>query len=154
MRLPNVQRISFFVLRVVSGLLFFASGLGKILTDWSATGYLNAASGPFAGFFQSMAGSPVVDALNSWGMLLIGVALIIGFGTRIALFFAALLMVLYYFAQFEANTAHGLIDEHVMYFVAFFVMAAHSVGAVWGVDAWVMRQKWFKKTPWLAYLIG
>ena len=146
--------MSFFALRLVSGLLFFSSGLSKLLTDWSATMYLNAATGPFAGFFQSMAGSPFVDGLNAWGMLLIGIALVLGVGTRLVLFFAALLMVLYYVAAFESNTAHGLIDEHVMYFFAFFVMASYSVGTIWGVDAWVVKQKWFKKTPWLAYLIG
>ncbi len=126
--------ITLVVLRVVLGVQLLLAGIAKF-GDWSAAGYLNGASGPFAGFFQSLAGSPFVDALNAWGLVLIGLALILGLMVRPASFFGAILMLLYYFAHFEQNTAHGFIDSHIIYIIVFVLFMSGGVGHVFGLDS-------------------
>ena len=127
------------VLRVVLGVQIFFAGVTKF-GDWSAEGYLLGASGPFAGFFQSLAGNPLVDQLNIWGLTLIGLSLIFGLFVRPASFFGVILMLLYYFAQFEANTAHGLIDDHIIYALVFALFMSGGVGHVVGLDGIAVRQ--------------
>src|SRR5688572_5744468 len=53
-----------------------------------------AATGPFTGFYNSIAGSVVADALFMAALLGIGVALMLGIGMRIAAAAGALLTVL------------------------------------------------------------
>lgn len=130
--------IAFVALRVVLGLQFFLSGFDK-LSDWSASAYLVKASGPFASWFQAMAGNPLVDALNAWGMLLIGVALLLGLFVRPAALAGALLMLLFYFASFAENTAHGYIDMHIVYLLVLLLFAAGGAGHAFGVNAFALR---------------
>ena len=71
-------------MRLALGFLFFMAGWSKLTAQggWSAAGYLANATGPFASWFQSLAGNGLVDQLNMWGLALIGVALIFGLGVH------------------------------------------------------------------------
>jgi len=139
-------------LRLALGVMFLYAGISK-LGDWTAVGYLEAATGPLAEWFQSMAGSVLVDQLNIWGQILIGVALIIGACVRPASFFGIVMMLLYYFAQFEQNTAHGLIDAHIINVVVFILFLAGGVGHIFGLNELLTRG--MKKTNWLVrFLFG
>lgn len=135
---PTAFGIALVLLRVAFGVLFFLSGISK-LGDWSASAYLLGATGPFAAWFQSLAGSPVIDALNAWGMILIGAALIGGLLVRPAAVGGIAMMVLYYFAHFTENTAHGYIDEHIIYALVFFLFVAGGAGHAFGLNALAMR---------------
>src|ERR1051325_1888736 len=59
-------------------------------------GYLATATGPLAGFFQSIAGNPVTGALFMLGLLSVGVALLSGVLVRAAGVAGALMMALMY----------------------------------------------------------
>lgn len=126
------------LLRLVMGVLFFSAGWSKVTTDWSAEWFLREASGPFALWFQSLAGNWVVDVLNAWGLLLLGVALILGVLVRPASLAGALLMTLYYVAAFTENTAHGYVDEHIVYIAILLLFAAGGVGHAFGINAIVL----------------
>lgn len=139
-------------IRILLGLQFFYAGFEKI-GDWSAAGYLKGSTGPFAEFFQSLAGNPIIDALNVWGLMLIGIALILGLLVRPAAFFGALLMGLYYFAQFEGNTSHGYIDSHIMYIALFVLFMAGGAGHSLGLNGIVSR-KLIKKNKLSRILFG
>lgn len=135
---PPTFGVSITLLRIVFGALFLFSGIAKF-GDWSASAYLLQASGPFATWFQSLAGNVFVDALNAWGMVAIGIAFILGLLVRPAALGGALLMVLYYLAQFVENTAHGYIDQHVVYALVFVLFAAGGAGHAFGVNALAIR---------------
>lgn len=135
---PTIFGMAFVLLRVAFGVLFLFSGVSK-LGDWSASSYLLTATGPFASWFQSLAGSPVVDALNAWGMILIGCALLLGLLVRPAAVGGIVLMVLYYLAHFVENTAYGYIDQHVIYALVFFLFVAGGAGHAFGLNALAMR---------------
>jgi thiosulfate dehydrogenase [quinone] large subunit len=119
------------VLRVLLGLTFlwpffdkvfglgFATVSGKAWIDGVSptTGFLsNATYGPFSGIFQSLAGSPVVDWLFMLGLLLTGLALILGIGMRIACVSGITILGLIYLSAFPPKH-NPLIDEHIIYSV-------------------------------------
>ena len=125
--------IMFLILRVALGAVFLYAGVTKF-GDWSAAGYLAGATGPLASWFQSMAGNAFIDSLNAWGLTLVGVCLILGIFVRPASFFGALIMLLYYLANFYENTAHGLIDNHVILILVLLMFISGGVGHVLGLD--------------------
>lgn len=144
-----------FLLRLALGLLFLFAAWSKLGAEsWTAAAYLTNASGPFTVWFQSLAGNVIVDFLNMYGQLLIGLALVFGFLVRPASFFGAILMLLYYFAQFDQNTAHGLIEEHLIYLFIFLLLLSGGFGHVWGLDGVVGRQPSVQKQKWASWLFG
>ena len=77
------------VLRIAIGWHFLYEGLIKLLNPgWNAAGYLESSTGPFAGLFQAMAGNEVIlamiNVINTWGLVLIGLGLFLGIFTRIS----------------------------------------------------------------------
>jgi len=139
-------------LRVGLGLVFLNAGLSK-MTDWSAAGYLQGSTGPLADWFISLAGNPFVDQLNVWGLTLIGVALILGILVRPASLFGILVMALYYLSDFEGNTSHGLIDEHIIYALIFLLFLSGGIGHVFGLDGLIFARI-RKKGIWVKALLG
>ncbi|MCD6598613.1 MAG: DoxX family membrane protein, partial [Bacteroidales bacterium] len=99
----NVISITLFVLRTVIGWHFLYEGLVKVSTpSWSAYAYLINSKWIFAGFFNWIAETPavlrVVDLLNVWGLVIIGLLLFFGIFTRIAAISGILLLTFYYIA--------------------------------------------------------
>ena len=91
------------ILRVAIGWHFLYEGLIKLFSDnWSAESYLNNTYGFLSGFYHWLTASTVslavVDFLNIWGLILIGLALFLGVFIRWSSLFGALLLTLYYFA--------------------------------------------------------
>jgi len=91
------------IIRAAIGWHFLYEGLIKLFADeWSAAPYLTNTYGFLSGFYHWLAASParlaVVDFLNIWGLILIGLALFIGLFARWASIVGALLLTLYYFA--------------------------------------------------------
>ncbi|MCR4311945.1 MAG: DoxX family protein [Candidatus Uhrbacteria bacterium] len=143
----------FAALRIVLGMQFFGAGWSKLTTDWSAAGFLAIANGPFAEWFQSLAGNALVDGLNVWGLMLIGLALVLGFAVRPAAIAGMFIMVLYYLAGFTENTAHGFIDFHVIYFLIFALFACGGAGNVFGLNAVALGHV-RRVTAWWKFILG
>lgn len=144
-----------FLLRLAMGILFLMAAWSKLTTpDWTASAYLAGATGPFATWFAALAGNPMVDALNMYGQLLIGLGLIVGLMVRPAAFFGGVLMVLYYFAHFSQNTARGFVDEHVIYFLVFLLLMSGGFGHVWGLDGAMGRQPALQSKKWARLIFG
>jgi uncharacterized membrane protein YphA (DoxX/SURF4 family) len=91
------------VLRIAVGWHFLYEGCAKLFADaWSAEAYLNNTHGFMSSLYHYMASSPtlilIVDWMNIVGLLLIGVALLLGVCRRWAALGGALLLIMYYFA--------------------------------------------------------
>ena len=91
------------ILRMAIGWHFLYEGLIKLFAEnWSAESYLTNTFGFLSGFYHWLAASPtilaVVDFMNVWGLILIGLALFLGVLIRWSSLFGALLLTLYYFA--------------------------------------------------------
>lgn len=99
----NWKKIIITLFRAAIGWHFLYEGLAKIgAGNWSATGYLANATGPFAGFYHWMAGSEglmnIIDPVNIAALVLIGLALFLGVAVRVSAISGVVLLLLYYFA--------------------------------------------------------
>lgn len=136
------QKVSLFALRLSVGWLMFYAGMTKVLDPaWSAAGYLTGAKF-MTGFYHWLA-TPgiltVVNFVNAWGLTLLGVSLILGVAMRWSCLLGILLMVLYYLPLgFPYPSPHSLIvDEHIIYAAALFLLWVFRAGRVWGVGRWL-----------------
>jgi thiosulfate dehydrogenase (quinone) large subunit len=88
-------------LRMLIGWHFLYEGIAKITNPyWTSAGYLADAKGFLKERALDVAASPsaltVVDYLNEYGLVLIGLGLLIGFLTRAAMVSGVVLLALYY----------------------------------------------------------
>jgi thiosulfate dehydrogenase [quinone] large subunit len=159
-------------LRVVMGWVLLQGGLTKLVTyldanpenNWTAAGYLANAipqGNPFAGVFTAMAGSPLIDVLNMWGLTLTGLALILGVLVRWSAFWGAIMMLFYWAAALQGGLlaglplAHGwVVDDHIVYAALLFGLGAFGAGRILGLDARIEEMGFVQNNPWLRYLLG
>ncbi len=130
----------------VFGLGFATAAENAWLEGGSPTfGFLNfAAKGPFAGFYQGMAGNVLVDWLFMIGLLVIGLPLLLGIGVRLAAGTGIAMMALMYTAGFIFPEHNPFLDEHIIYAV---IMAGLIVtgggylglGSIWAKTGLVRR---------------
>lgn len=100
----NVQLLVLVGARVLMGWYCLYEGMSKWMNpSWSAFAYLNDSQGWFAGFFHSLAASPtslsIVNFLNVYGLIAIGLGLILGLFTRLATWSGILLIFLYFLSH-------------------------------------------------------
>lgn len=165
-RLHTLSVWFIFALRLMMGLAFFQSGLDKILSgSFSAGGYLTGAvpntGSPLAGLFVAMGNTPwFVDFINvavPWGELFIGLGLLFGAFTRLAAFWGAFMMLLFYFGNWDI--AHGYINGDFAYMLVFLSVAAFGAGRILGLDAYLEQYEiggvpLIERYPWARYLLG
>ncbi|WP_225336552.1 DoxX family membrane protein [Halomicrobium urmianum] len=154
-------------LRLMMGYAFAYSGFTKIVAaePFSAGGYLSnvaATNGnPLAGVFAWMGSTPwFVEFANvavPWGELLIGLGLLVGAVVRLAAFFGALMMLMFYFGNWEI--AHGVINGDFAYMLVFLAVAAFGAGRILGLDAYIEQyevdgETLIERYPVLEYVLG
>lgn len=140
-------------LRMVIGWHFLYEGIAKLLIPgWSAKAYLMGSRWIFAGLFQQMAASPItmniVDFLNIWGLILIGLSLFAGLLVRWSSVAGGVLLIFYFFAYPPipgytfGNIAEGSYLWVNKVFIEFFILmvfAALPAGSLFGADRWIKR---------------
>ncbi|WP_121820072.1 DoxX family protein [Halostella salina] len=153
-------------LRLMMGLAFFQSGFDKVLSgSFGAAGYLQNAppanNSPVADLFVSMGNTPwFVDFVNvavPWGEILIGLGLLVGALTRLAAFWGAFMMLLFYLGNWEIS--HGYINGDFAYMLVFLAVAAFGAGRILGLDQYIEQyevggQPLVERYPWTRYLLG
>src|SRR5512133_3742395 len=85
------------VLRIIIGWQFLYEGLVKIINpDWTARSFLEGSRWIFGDLFRWMAsgnaGMWIIDTVNAYGLTIIGIALILGLFTRVALWSGIVLL--------------------------------------------------------------
>lgn len=141
------------LLRFAMAVLFFYAGWTKLMAPhWSAAAYLNYASGPFADWFHAMAGNVLVDQLVIYGELLIGLAFFFGCFIKPAAFFSIILMLLFYVSGWVTNTAHGPVNEHIIYALVSGLFLFGEFGHWYGLDYWISRKRFVQSRSWLLKL--
>ena len=135
----------------VFGLGFATAAEKSWLNGTSPTeGFLNfGTTGPFSGIFQAMAGNLLVDWLFMLGLLLIGLALILGVGMRIASYSGALLMLFMWLAVLPPEH-HPFLDEHIVYLFALLWLGSANAGDYFGLGKMWKKTGLVKKMKWLA----
>jgi len=151
-------------LRLMFGFAFLDTGLTKLTAGpFDAAGYLAhvPAASPLHGLFVWMAGTPwfvgFVNVAVPWGEFLIGLGLLVGGLVRLAAFFGASMMFLFYFGNWSVE--HGLINSDFAYMVVFLALAAFGAGHIIGLDAFIEQYELdgvplVEKYPRLEYVLG
>jgi thiosulfate dehydrogenase (quinone) large subunit len=153
----KLQMIALVIMRVMIGWHFLYEGVAKLMKpNWSAAGYLSQAKGIFAPFFEWITSTPdvlaIVNQMNIWGLIAIGLGLIVGCCTRIASIAGILLILLYYvcnplFVGFyysipmEGN--YMIVNKNLVEMAALFVITVTNSGRFAGLDR--ILYKLFKK---------
>ncbi len=82
---------------------------GVPLGRFSSAGYLRSSTGPFADVFRSLAEVswlPWLDLLMTWGLLLVGLGLMLGLFTQLACAGALALLALFYLSWLPTAGVH------------------------------------------------
>jgi thiosulfate dehydrogenase [quinone] large subunit len=153
------QILILFFLRISLGWLFFYSGLTKVLDPtWSAAGFISTAKTfpAFYALFLQPSILPIVNVLNAWGQLLLGISLIIGVGMNLSTLLGCVLMLLYYFVtlNFPFVGEHGfLVDDHIIYIAALLVLRYFNAGEAIGFGKWIRQSAFIQRFSFLRFLL-
>jgi len=144
------------LLRVLIGWHFLYEGVAKLMKgNWSAVGFLSQSKWIFADFFKWLAANPtllnIVNQMNIYGLILIGLGLIMGCFTRIASYAGMFLILLYYFCNppfvglyysipMEGN--YIIVNKNLVEAAALLVVAVTGSGKYLGLDRLI--SKWIK----------
>jgi len=135
-----MKKVIWFKLRLVMGLIFLWAFFDKLLglgfattkeTAWlyggSPTyGFLtHATRGPFAGFFQGLAGMAVVDWLFMLGLLFVGLTLLSNKFIIWGASAGSLMLLLMYLAVFPPEN-NPLLDDHIVYILVLGLLVLKS----------------------------
>jgi thiosulfate dehydrogenase (quinone) large subunit len=146
--LTPVQMWSIVLLRVVIGWHFLYEGIAKLSApSWSAAGFLSQSRGPFAGIFRGLAADPEtlgnVNLLTMWGLVAIGLGLIVGCLTRTAAF-SGILMILFiylcnppfvgYYYSIPTEGSYLIVNKNVGELAALVVIMVTGSGRYAGID--------------------
>ncbi|MFV0392531.1 MAG: DoxX family membrane protein [Paludibacteraceae bacterium] len=143
------------VLRVVIGWYFLYEGLAKAFTPgWTSYGYIMDSQGIFAGLFkllgQNTAIMPVVDAFNIYGLIAIGLLLILGLFEKVGYIGAIALLILYYLSHpasihatylFPPEGSYLWINKNVVMLVAVAVLTVFPTAKKIGLDRFVFKNR-------------
>lgn len=132
-----MKKIVWLKLRLVMGLIFLWAFVDKLVglgfatpseRAWinggsPTTGFLtNAVKGPFAEFFRSLAGNPLVDWLFMLGLLGVGLTLLLNRFVVWGAIAGSVMMILMWLAVFPPEN-NPLLDEHIVYALVFAILA-------------------------------
>jgi len=152
----NWQIFSLTFLRVLIGWHFLYEGLVKLFSSpvWTAKSYLLGSVGPFAPVFKAMAVHSslllIIDYLNIWGLILIGISLFTGLFSKPFKLCGIALLLLYYFAYppfssviinspVEGN--YWIVNKNLIELAALFVLYLFPTSQITGID------RYFHKKP-------
>ena len=144
----KAQTIVLVLLRLVIGYHFLEAGFDKLFNpNWTSAAFLLQSNWVFSDFFHFLADNQtvlaIVDFMNIWGQILIGLSLIIGLFSTWAAYFGALLILFYYIAIPPFIEGYTFIDKNLFELFAFIVIALFPTSRIIGVD--LLVYKWFNK---------
>lgn len=137
------------VLRIIIGWQFLYEGLVKIINpEWTARPFLEGSRWIFGDLFRWMAsgnaGMWIIDTVNAYGLTIIGIALILGLFTRVALWGGITLLMLYYIAYppfggfaygFPSEGSYLIVNKNLVELVAMIVLSFLDSGRFYGLDS-------------------
>ncbi len=149
------QKLTLIFLRLAIGWHFLYEGLVKLASpNWTSAGYLLDSEGFMKNFFFSLASSPdvlkIVDFLNIWGLILIGLGLILGLFTRVAIISGIVLMAFYYLSHppfvglkyaVPGDGSYLVVNKMVIEALALMVLLVFPTWKEWGVEALIFGRR-------------
>lgn len=143
------------IARIIVGWYFLYEGIAKLATPgWTSKMFLMDSRWLFAGFFQKIAENTevikIIDLLNIWGLILIGISLMLGFLVRWSSI-AGLMLLFFYFIAYPPIPGYtfGTVTEGSSIWVnktliLLFILLVFAVlpSDIWyGIDRLIRRWK-------------
>jgi uncharacterized membrane protein YphA (DoxX/SURF4 family) len=144
----KVQLAILVLVRIAIGWHFLYEGIVKLfIANWSAASYLENSRWIFSGLFQGIAASPgllnLADFLMIWGLIFIGLGLMLGALTRIATWAGIFVLTLFYVAYppftgldygVPAEGMYMIVNKNLLELLALLLLAKFSTGHIFGLD--------------------
>lgn len=151
----TMQLGSLVTLRFLIGWHFLYEGFSKLLIpNWSSYGFLKESKWILAGFARFVLEHDqllkVVDFLNTWGLIAIGLGLVFGLFTRFACLSGALLLFLYYCCNppligleysVPSEGNYLVVSKTLIESASLVILALFPTSSVIGLDMFVEKYK-------------
>jgi thiosulfate dehydrogenase [quinone] large subunit len=148
-----VQRFVLVALRMLIGWHILYEGFSKLLIpNWSSIGFLGESKWLLAGFSKWIISNPgllhTVDFLNTWGLIAIGLGLILGLFTKAAAISGAILLFVYYLNNppligleytVPSEGSYLIISKTLIEAMALVLLAVFPTGLLAGLDIYVQK---------------
>ncbi|HEX9971734.1 MAG TPA: DoxX subfamily [bacterium] len=150
----TLQVTALVMLRMMIGWHLLYEGITKVINPyWSSAGYLMESKWIFSEWFKSIVANPtalrIIDFVNEWGLIAIGLGLIAGFLTEIATIAGIVLLVLYYLANpplvglsysMPTEGSYLIVNKTLIEAAALFVLALFPTGKKIGLDVFLFKK--------------
>jgi len=149
----SLQLTTLVALRFLIGWHLLYEGISKLMNPgWSSAGFLKESKWILSGFSQwILSNSSVlhaVDFLNTWGLIAIGLGLILGLFARLAAISGAILLLVYYMSNppligleysIPPDGSCLVVSKTLIEAVALFALALFQTSSIVGLDFFVAR---------------
>ena len=149
------QLIWLVTLRVVIGWHFLYEGVVKVTNpNWSSVSYLLDSEGLLKGFFYKLAANPnilkIIDFSNVWGLIAIGMGLMLGAFSRIALWAGIILLFFYYLSHpafvglkyaLPMEGSYLIVNKVLIELIALIVLSLFPTSKIIGLDRFIFTKK-------------
>lgn len=151
----NMQLTALVILRVLIGWHFLYEGISKLINPyWTAAGFLLESKWIFAGMFKAIVASPtalqIVDFLNIWGQIAIGLGLICGLLAHAASIAGIVLLFLYYICNppfigltysAPSEGSYLIVNKTLIEMFALFVLIYFPTSKIIGLDRLIFKTR-------------
>ncbi len=151
----SLQLIILVVLRFLIGWHILYEGISKLITpNWSSLSFLSESKWILSGFSNWIISNDsilhFVDFLNTWGLIAIGIGLILGLFTRLASIAGAILLFIYYLNNppligleysVPMEGSYLIVSKTLIEAVALVVLTVFPTGKIIGLDMFLSRKK-------------
>ena len=151
----SFQLTTLVALRMLIGWHFCYEGIAKLLNPyWTSAGYLAGSQWFLKDLLIDVAANAtavtVVDVLNEWGLVAIGLGLILGALARPAAIAGIVLLALYWIVAppfagvtypMPAEGSYVLVNKVLVELAALLVVVAFPTSDVWGLDRFLARTR-------------
>lgn len=151
----KLQLTSLVLLRFLIGWHILYEGIAKLLNpQWSSLSFLQQSHGVLSGFAEWATSSEnilsVVDFLNIWGLIAIGLGLLLGLYARPAAIAGAVLIFIYYLNAppligveyiLPVDGNYIIVDKTLIEAVSLCVLTLFPTSTIFGLDAFFIKRK-------------
>ena len=147
------QLTTLVLLRVLIGWHMLYEGIAKLLTpNWTSASFLKESQWILSGFSNWIMSNDgvlrVVDFMNTWGLIAIGIGLMLGIFTRLAAYSGAFLLLIYYMNNppmigleysLPSEGNYLIVSKTLIEAAALLLLGSFPTGKVFGLDIYISR---------------
>lgn len=151
----TLQVATLVFLRFLIGWHLLYEGFSKLLNpSWTSAGFLKESQWILSGFSEWIVSNSgvlnIVDFLNTWGLIAIGIGLILGLFARTAAIAGSLLLLIYYLSnppliglEYSIPTEGNylVVSKTLIEAVALFALAIFPTSSLFGLDMFIYGKK-------------